>query len=515
MPKTLTIHSKLTKLGRTLGVNSQHLKGYCNGFTLKWLEACLLGEDEVQHFLNRVKTLSAIESLALTQQIKQIKRKGGNGLSDAEIALLEIPAFMESIKLYQDPDHFNHLFGSDLHQQSYAEMSQLASSKGIEQLGGLTTIYSEPHVLNRKEIATLLDHLKSIIDANAPLNNKIGFVLGNVEHTIGLNYDLTTKDWTVMDINHWPPHTSKMTEAIAEKIMGAFNPEYVAPYLSFDTTIISAAQQQNPELNAQLCELRTKHLTTLSDGINSRLSTDSLMSIAALFGHHDFIKTLLEKAGSIEQKSYALTLAIQEGYAPITKALLEKGANPDFPKAPYGVTPLFLAILMKNIEITSMLLMHGANPDLPVENITPLYKAVEMGQLAIIERLTQYNANPNIANTDNGQTPLSVAIEHNRAEISEHLSKWVALYNSRSSLFSLPLALVDASANPQTVAEQIKIAMAISLDHDAITRLMDKIGPSFSAVTKTAAHRFFDKMEPDISRPAKQIRLTLPSTDLS
>ena len=509
MPKTLTIHSKLTKLGRTLGVNSQRQAGYCNGFTLKWLEACLLGEDELQHFLNRVKILSAIESLALAQQIKQIKRKGRNGLSDAEIALLEIPAFMEGIKLYQDPYYFNHLCGSTLHQHSYTEMSQLAGSKGIEQLGGLTTIYSEPHILNHKEIAILLDHLKSIIDANAPLNNKIGFVLGNVEHTIGLNYDLTTKRWAVMDINQWPPYTSKKTKNIAEKIMVAFNPDYTAPYLSFDTTIISTAQQQNPELNAQLCELRTKHLTTLTDGINSKLSTDSLMSIASLFGHLDFIKALLEKAGTIEKKSYALILAAQEGYPLIAKALLEKGANPDFHKGCYGVTPLFWAILMKNIEITSMLLMHGAHPDLPVENITPLYKAAEMGQLEIVQLLTRYNANPNIANTDNGETPLMVAIEHGHTDVAKYLSKWVALYNSRSSLFPLPQAPVDASANPQTFDEQMTIAMAISLDHDAITRLIPKIFSSSSA------HRFFDNAEPDAFRPAKQIRLTLPSADLS
>ena len=55
MPKN--IHASLKELGFALGYSKQPRWGYCNGFTLKWLEACFLGQKELRRFTDRAEVI--------------------------------------------------------------------------------------------------------------------------------------------------------------------------------------------------------------------------------------------------------------------------------------------------------------------------------------------------------------------------------------------------------------------------------------------------------------------------
>ena len=469
MPKNL--HCQLQSIGKKFHLPGATGGGYCNGLTLKWLEACFLGDLELQRFFARVETLLTIKTSNLFTQIKAVKKKWGANLTEADIALLEIQALLEGIEIYQYPNNFKHLFGTTLNQLNYAEMSQLAGSRGIDALGGLVTIYSEPNVLCTDEITSYLNRLKKILDDNHTPNKHVGIILGNIEHTMGLSYNLTTQVWSLMNSEHWPPFESIKTAHIAQKIMDGFNPKYTHPYIAFDTTIICPLKQQSETLNAKLLDLRSVHLSTLPKDINKRFSKVSLITITALFGHLDFVNALLTNGdieASVEDKSKALILAVQEGYFEIAKTLLNYGANPNFQKKGNGLTPLYMAVLNENVQLASMLLIHGADPDLAVDERTPLAKAAIKGNIDLVHTLILHHANPHIEDSD-GDTPYSFAEKYNHTEVLICLSDWIEQYNN----------------------QMMSIAIEISLHAEVIIYLIDQLNASKNELTITSRNGFF------------------------
>ncbi len=500
MPKH--INSQLRHLAVAMDLPSARDGGYCHGFTLKWLEACILGQEELKLFLRHVDIILAIEPSVFVTNIEAITGKNGVDLTDLEMALLDIETLMEDLDMYQGPGYFEDLFGARISQHSYAEMSQLAGSNGIKAQGGLITVYSEPCVFQTSEIKAYLDDLKNIMDQQASSNNTVGFVLGNIDHTMGLCYDLTSKNWILMDFNDWPPVPSVRTKIIAQKIMDGFNPDYSAPYITFDISVISTVQNQNSMLSTQLLALRASHLSHLPQDINSRFTEDSLSTISALFGHLDFVKALLAKQGArptLEEKSLTLFLAIQGGYTPIVNLLLENGVNPNFKRRKDGLTPLSLAVLYQHAEITRVLLIAGALPNLFFEKKSPLYKAVENGDLVITRMLMRQGANPNLINLDNGKTPLSIAKTHGDPEIYDCLSQGERTYNASILLGSL-FETNDDAPGP-SFADQLQITMDISPDPEGVIFLIDKIKASPYALTIRPAPGFFNQhhLDPAIS----------------
>ena len=63
------LHSSILKTAVLLGYSSNYSIGCCNGFTLKWLSACLVGEEA--KFNQRVKTILNDEHLI--ENINRIK----------------------------------------------------------------------------------------------------------------------------------------------------------------------------------------------------------------------------------------------------------------------------------------------------------------------------------------------------------------------------------------------------------------------------------------------------------
>lgn len=152
-----SFHNSLQALGSSLGYSGLIAGGYCNGFTLKWLEARFLGDKELHRFTDRVKRIRSKKN-HLVKQINHVMAKKGALLTDSDMDLLEILAFYEGIELYQAPANFVHIFTKFLHQHSYAEISSLACSRGIEQLGGLKANHGSHDRFNVQPKIKCLDH---------------------------------------------------------------------------------------------------------------------------------------------------------------------------------------------------------------------------------------------------------------------------------------------------------------------------------------------------------------------
>jgi len=145
------------------------------------------------------------------------------------------------------------------------------------------------------------------------------------------------------------------------------------------------------------------------------------LSYAALWGHDDVVKELLERGNANpdltdEDDRTPLSFAAQYGSEDVVKILLARGdVNPHSPDAD-DRTPLSYAAECGHEGVFKILLEQGdANPDLPDENgRTPLSFAAECGCEAVVKiLLARGDVNPNLPDKKS-RTPLSFAAEYGR-----------------------------------------------------------------------------------------------------
>lgn len=246
------------ELGLALGYFSEHnQQGVCNGITMAWISACVLGEEK--HFQQRIQHISdQADQWTLLAHINQAKEKVKQHLplSAEEINLLEILAFYEQILLFQQPEKYVAVFNARYTQQNIIAISTIAASKSMESEGGLCPFHVNIGLYTPNELADYLDRIAHAINAiNLPIGSKISFMLGGYDHAQGLSYDPTRQIWSLMDINQWPPTDFSNTQQLAEKIIAGFTFTDTTPdYTVFDTLLIStlADIKKNPEPLQQL-----------------------------------------------------------------------------------------------------------------------------------------------------------------------------------------------------------------------------------------------------------------------
>ncbi|KAK7010196.1 alpha-latrocrustotoxin-Lt1a-like isoform X1, partial [Biomphalaria glabrata] len=116
------------------------------------------------------------------------------------------------------------------------------------------------------------------------------------------------------------------------------------------------------------------------------------------------------------------------------RALLSRGANPNWISIDHGVSAMHLAA-GKDFSITQLLLQFGGNPNIiNSENYTPLHVASSWGDISTVELLLQHGADANLQDLD-GKTPYDLAEEEGQekcaALLKSHIYKSV-LENYRS-----------------------------------------------------------------------------------
>ena len=365
MPQTT--HDAIVSFGRSLDYPI-NLKGCCTGFTLKWLEACFLHEE--QQFKARVKIICASNHQLLKNQIFHTKAKISRGEkpSKAEYALSEIPAFYEGIELYLSAGNHDSIFGESVLFHNFAKISQFAASKKIEQLGGLTTIYTEAGIYTEEELTKHLDNLKNAIKYH---QQNVGILLINYNHVIGLHYDIKNQTWSVMDINQWPPYQSDDNLSIAKKIMAGFKMVSGLTntlnnlFSSFNTIIISPTLKQHPALTAQLTKLRNHHLSLITKELAQRRDVTNMLYIATDLEDLDAVNQLLAKDAdptiTIPEGFSSLHICAQRNHLTIAeniiKTLVEKDKTEFINRVlPSGSTPLLDAIANEHFKMANLLI---------------------------------------------------------------------------------------------------------------------------------------------------------------
>jgi ankyrin repeat protein len=164
------------------------------------------------------------------------------------------------------------------------------------------------------------------------------------------------------------------------------------------TPLVEAAGAHNPQGLKLLLEVGAK-----SGGLE--------LGMACWLGRIEHIKLLLDTGVNPD---HGIAKAALGGHVDVIKLLLEKGASveamADFGGAPSGNTPLHNAASQGGLKAVELLLEKGANPNaVNQQGQTPLHRAIAGdGDLARIKRLVAFGAKLDIADKE-GLTPVRMA----------------------------------------------------------------------------------------------------------
>ena len=337
-------HRNLIDCAKKLGYSPNN-DGICHGFSMRWIEASILGEQDL--FNNRLQKIYKLFDLL----------NAGHTLEEIEKNpvwknhLLEIKAFYESLMLYQSPFDYEPFFEKKLKQKDLHAISQVACSEQIMQLGGLHQ--SKPifyDAFDEQGITHLTQHIEKTVEETKyqdnvclrlELNNASGY------HSVCLIYAPKLKHWQFMDINDL--NASRTFESCSN----------ICKFLPFKHYETYCAQLVLPHLNKaqELLEKWAEYPT-----INLRINTPN------------YLESLFFQAICTNDEQ-----TIQE--------ILDQCQDPNFANAK-GITPLFLSVCENKPDIVKLLLADKRiNPNLSYKGATPLIMATKGNYLETVALL--------------------------------------------------------------------------------------------------------------------------------
>lgn len=154
----------------------------------------------------------------------------------------------------------------------------------------------------------------------------------------------------------------------------------------------------------------------------------------------DLVRKLLK--GGLDPNTYnsrgqtALHVAVVSNAPDVARLMIEQGANPllgrqDAPEH----TPLTDAISLDKPKIATLLAENGGYvPGAMVDGWSPLHHACEKGQLPTVEALLEAGADIN-ERTENGATPLLIAVNCYQEELAKRLLKIPAVVETMNECF--------------------------------------------------------------------------------
>ncbi|WP_133135770.1 ankyrin repeat domain-containing protein [Legionella rowbothamii] len=377
-------------------------QGCCHGTSLRWLEASFL--DEEPKFHKRLLKIAAYGKYLKTA-IEAVKAKRGENLTKEDKYLLEIQAFMDHLYIFQAPFEQRSLFNSSLPilQEDIDKASTLGSSDTIEQLGGLTKVYSHPLIYNEQEIALYLDDLGQALEKHCPLHGKkIGILLSSHTHTSALIYTTGRGEWRYMDINEYPPESfsKESTPKLARNIVESFK-EHESPYVAFASRVITV--KKDPfinQLTEELSKLRTKHPVT--SNLARRTEQVNLCYLASQQGDAQIVEETARYGANIEFTDKdgitPVMIAAMDGYDDVIDVLAKHKANLNVVNQPNGWTPIHYAISDRYTKVLTRLAQNNADLNVRAKNgFTPLLLAVINGNVEAVVELIKFGANVSVS----------------------------------------------------------------------------------------------------------------------
>ena len=155
--------------------------------------------------------------------------------------------------------------------------------------------------------------------------------------------------------------------------------------------------------------------------------------IAAFKGHIACVKALLNAGAPIvSNREYgfsALYGAIQNGHVEVFELLLQHGAAANAESAPFGTTPLFVAVATGQLACIEPLLTAGADVNHARDGRTPLYWAARKGDGEVLKLLLAHGANVQGWSCDEND-PLCTAVRYGRLACVQALLAAGALIGS-------------------------------------------------------------------------------------
>ena len=389
------IHRQLIRVYTKLGYRNDQA-GICHGMTIRWLEACLLNEENI--FFQRIADIISDDALVLS--IDRVQKKKGLNLTQEDWALLDILAFFDSLHLFQNPNESSSLFQKNYNQMNIEAISLIASSDKILVSGGLIPINLSinNYSLHELMLTTFLNGISQTIDALVlPPEKTITLLLTEERHTIGLTYN-TTAGWKCTSINRCLARqfNHKETSTLAEMIFKSF--------------IFNDDSKHKTSIN-----INTILLTTKNDSYRPQL--DDLFGRVKIQNNSWLTEeTVLrgEKTGMVRMVAYY-------GYHSIITELVKYSVDLNQPIHPMGFTLAHISAQQGHDFIISKLAAHYAELDkTDFQGLTPTHWAAKEGHVPVLIELTKHSVDWN-KQTKEGITPAFLAAQYNQIEALEQL----------------------------------------------------------------------------------------------
>lgn len=406
-------------------------RGVCYGISIRWLEACFLGEED--KFYERIKRIEQIVSSKsdIVQLVEAVKNKKGQHLSTQDWDLLDILAFFDSIAVYQSPDKYSELLNISYRsaQLNTEFHSQVASSDNIRTSGGFAKVYSKVLIPNKMELMHYLDDLSVFLQTTTDVIT--GFTFLQPGHALALSFKPGI-GWSIMDIEKYPAEILGFdTSLVAQKIMNSWLRHSKPNYVPYGITVYALKNPQFPLLKRQLKNFKIGSSLT-KDQMLREQDKVGLAYMAALQGHSSLIAELTKNGADLNLSPNSYTpayIAAQEGYASVI-AELGKGHADLNKKSGVGCfTPAYIAAAQGHVSVITELAQYHA--DLNKTNLwgdSPVRVAASNGYPAVIAELAKHGADLNKTTFLYG-TPAFIAAEKGYVSVIRELAKYHADLN--------------------------------------------------------------------------------------
>ncbi|GJQ87538.1 hypothetical protein Trydic_g20640, partial [Trypoxylus dichotomus] len=212
---------------------------------------------------------------------------------------------------------------------------------------------------------------------------------------------------------------------------------------------------------AKLCRAMTeeRNLDLLKIFLRNGLSADSinrkthltLLQTAVNLNDRDYVQILLQNHADVNfrmTKVNSLHKAVYHQNIDIVKLLLEHNFDVNV-EGPQILTPLQIAVELRDTEFVQLLLHHGTNVNQAGIVCTPLQIAVERNNEEIVQILLQFGADVNSGSNSN--TPLCTAIRERNTNIIKMLIQQNGDVNRVDEHGFTPLMRAVATEDPATV----------------------------------------------------------------
>lgn len=458
-------HHRLMAYVKALGYQFDDT-GICFGLAHMGMQALL--SKEMNEFDERLNTLMKIDRSQIAAKIEAARLKHANlmtnsdgkasALTKEQLSLLEIPAFVEGLLLYFQPDRYPAWFEKNAIPEGQNAMlsAPLVMSEEIEKQGGLNELMNFSGIYSEKDLAHYFASLKEEINnAKPPITEPFSLSLSNSKHNITVGYD--GHNWVYIDANHMPSQYITDEKKIANKVHRAFagnkkrdvalstklyvtkkNSNALAPVLGAwkNNTQFQAIHSLTAENVGRVDSTNTDWLSIAAiDGnieeVSALLAIESIkdnqinaaLSRAAAYGHNDVVKLLLKQDGiniNSRENVPLLRAAASNHSKIIEEFLIEPSVEINIQNSS-GLTALFAAAKNGCLDALNLLLDNKAEIDLANNNDeTPLWIASENGHCEIVNALIAKNADPNLTDIKH-RSPLYVACSNGHLDVVKAL----------------------------------------------------------------------------------------------